>query len=198
MIEITKISDNLPYIKFKNFYKKAYDANQENIEAALIASYSEKDNEVDARFVNLKFVDDKKFIFFSNYNSPKSQQFKSHNQITCVIYWSSINVQIRMKAEITKVSKQFSDEYFAKRDKKKNALAILSNQSKRISSYKNFVNLYEKSLKKIDYKNRPNYWGGYYFIPYSFEFWKGHESRLNERDIYELSKGEWKHSVLQP
>ena len=198
MIDITKISDNLPYIKFKNFYKKAYDANQENIEAALIASYSEKDNEVDARFVNLKFVDDKKFIFFSNYNSPKSQQFKSHNQITCVIYWSSINVQIRMKAEITKVSKQFSDEYFVKRDKKKNALAIFSNQSKRISSYKNFVNLYEKSLKKIDYKNRPNYWGGYYFIPYSFEFWKGHESRLNERDIYELSKGEWKHSVLQP
>ena len=137
-------------------------------------------------------------LFFSNYNSPKSQQFKSHNQITCVIYWSSINVQIRMKAEITKVSKQFSDEYFAKRDKKKNALAIFSSQSKPISSYKNFVNLYEKSLKKIDFKNRPNYWGGYYFIPYSFEFWKGHESRLNKRDMYELSKGEWKHSVLQP
>ena len=198
MIEIKNISDNLPYIKFTELYQKAYKADQKNIEAALIASYSEKNNEVDARFVNLKFVDGKKFIFFSNYDSPKSQQFKSHNQITCVIYWSSINAQIRMKAKINKVSKKYSDDYFVKRDEKKNALAIVSNQSKKISSYKNFVKLYKKSLKDIDTKNRPNYWGGFYFIPYSFEFWRGHDSRLNERDIYEIKRGEWEHSVLQP
>ena len=29
-------------------------------------------SEVDSRYVNLKFIECKKFIFFSNYNSPKS------------------------------------------------------------------------------------------------------------------------------
>ena len=48
---------------------KAFNANQ-NIEAMSIASYN-KENEVESRFVNCKFIDNDKFIFFSNYNSPK-------------------------------------------------------------------------------------------------------------------------------
>ena len=35
----------------------------------------------------------------------------------------------------------------------------------------------------------PNDWGGFLFKPYYFEFWKGHESRLNERDVYEIKNG---------
>ena len=56
--------------------------------------------EVNARFVNLKFVNDKNFIFFSNYNSPKSHDFREHNQITALIYWNNTNTQIKMKATI--------------------------------------------------------------------------------------------------
>ena len=45
---------------------------------------------------------------------------------------------------------------------------------------------------------RPNFWGGYSFIPYYFEFWEGHESRLNKRDVYEMKSNEWEHGILQP
>ena len=135
MIEFNNISRQTPYLIFSNLYDKSLNSGQKNIEAICIASYSSESNEVTARFVNLKFVNNKEFIFFSNYKSPKSKDFSSHDQITCVIYWNNINVQVRMKAYIKQTTKEFNDEYFAKRDAKKNALAISSNQSETISSF---------------------------------------------------------------
>ena len=77
--------------------------------------------------------------------------------------------------------------------KKKNALAISSNQSKPIDSYKQVKENYNKSLKNDDLKKCPEFWGGYSFTPYYFEFWEGHESRLNKREVYEKSDDSWKH-----
>ena len=57
---------------------------------------------------------------------------------------------------------------------------------------------YKQSLENDDLKKCPEYWGGYSFIPYYFEFWEGHHSRLNKRDIYELDGKDWTHSILQP
>ena len=78
-------------------------ASQKNIEAISISSYNTKKHEVDSRYVNLKFINNDEFIFFSNYKSPKASAFNSHNQIAALLYWPSINVQIRMKAKIRKL-----------------------------------------------------------------------------------------------
>ena len=45
---------------------------------------------------------------------------------------------------------------------------------------------------------RPDFWGGYSFTPYYFEFWKGHENRLNKRHVYERQDNEWVERLLQP
>ena len=198
MIEFINISDELPYKIFKNRYEDAVSANQPIVEAVCISSYSSSNKEVNARFVNLKFVNEKEFIFFSNYDSPKSEDFKSHNQITALFHWSSTNVQIRMKAKINKTSREFNLKYFSGRDEKKNALAISSNQSKPISSYEKVSENYNKSLNNDNLKDCPEYWGGYSFVPYYFEFWEGHESRLNKRDVYEMRNGGWNQYILQP
>ena len=91
MIEFKNLSNETPYLILKEKYDESLKANQQNIEAISISSYSDESKEVNARYVNLKFVDDKKFIFFSNYLSPKSKEFNNHNQITALIYWNSIN-----------------------------------------------------------------------------------------------------------
>ena len=198
MIEFNNLNKETPYLVFKDAYNKSQKSKQKNIEAICIASYSSESKEVNARFVNLKFINDKEFIFFSNYESPKSKNFLSHGQITGLIYWNSINVQIRMKAHIKQTNEEFNKTYFAQRDKKKNALAISSDQSKVISSYEAVQENYDRSLKEDNLTECPEYWGGYSFTPYYFEFWEGHESRLNKRDVYEMKSNKWVHSILQP
>ena len=197
MIKFEDLIQETPYLIFKENYKKALKANQKNIEAISISSYSNEKKEVNSRYVNLKLVNERKFIFFSNYNSPKSKEFENHNQITALIYWNNTNIQIRMKAFIKKTSKEFNQDYFAKRDEKKNALAISSYQSSPIDSYETLQKNYEICLKKSNLNECTDYWGGYSFIPYYFEFWEGHKSRLNKREVYKFQNDEWIHSFLQ-
>ena len=65
MIVFENNNDLEPYKKLRDLYDLALSKNQMNIEAILIASFSHEDNEVDSRFVNLKYVNNEKFIFFS-------------------------------------------------------------------------------------------------------------------------------------
>ena len=112
MIQFNNLNQEIPYLNFKKKYDEAVDAGQIGIEAISISSYNKDISEVDSRYVNLKFITNDEFIFFSNYNSPKAFAFNSHNQITALVYWPSINVQIRMKAEIKKTSNEYNQKYF--------------------------------------------------------------------------------------
>lgn len=198
MIKFKNLSQETPYIIFKERYDKALDAEQKNIEAISISSLNKEKNEVDSRFVNLKLIDNNKFIFFSNYNSPKSVAFSSHNQICALIYWPSINIQIRIKALIEKTTTKYNNEYFNKRSLDKNALAISSNQSQKILSYNNVIKKYQAIKKREDLLKCPNYWGGFLFVPYYFEFWEGHESRINKRIVFEGGSKNWNQYILEP
>ena len=198
MIQFNNLNQEIPYLIFKEKYDKAVDAGQKGIEAISISSYNKEIAEVDSRYVNLKFITNDEFIFFSNYHSPKASAFNSHNQIAALLYWPSINVQIRIRAKIKKTSNEYNQKYFFDRSEEKNALAISSNQSKPIDSYDQVKENYNKSLKNDDLKKCPEFWGGYSFTPYYFEFWEGHESRLNKREAYEKSDDSWKHLILQP
>ena len=198
MIKFNDLNNEPPYVLFKEKYDLAVQSKEKNIQAVSISTYNSKTKEVDSRFVNLKFVEKDKFIFFSNYNSPKSQAFILHSQISAIFFWQSINTQIRIKAKIKKTTANFNKKYFKERSKEKNALAISSNQSKEIDSYIQVIENHNRSLKRDDLKKCPEYWGGFSFIPYYFEFWEGHESRINKREAFNNIDGIWKHSFLQP
>ena len=198
MIQFNNLNQETPYQLLKEKYDEAMNAGQKGIEAISIASYESKKNEVDSRYVNLKFISNDEFIFFSNYDSPKASSFSSHNQIAALVYWPSINVQIRMKAKIKRTTDEFNQNYFFNRPKEKNALAISSSQSKPIDCYSQVKENYNRSLESDDLKKCPEYWGGYSFTPYYFEFWEGHESRINKREVFNKTDNVWKHSFLQP
>ena len=78
MIEFINPLNHEPYLRLKAEYDAALENGQEYIEAISIASYSNDQEYVDSRYVNLKLIDGDKFIFFTNYNSKKSIQFMSH------------------------------------------------------------------------------------------------------------------------
>ena len=198
MIKFNNSNQAIPYQLLKKKYNEAVDAGQKGIEAISISSYNMKIREVDSRYVNLKFINNDEFIFFSNYESPKAAAFNSHNQIAALIYWSSINVQIRIKAKIKKTSAEFNQKYFFDREREKNALAISSKQSEQIDSYDQVKENYNKSLYKDYLKTCPKYWGGFSFVPYEIEFWEGNEFRLNKRNLYKKDNTNWNHYILEP
>lgn len=198
MIQFNNLSKEKPYLIFKDKYNEAIDAGQKGIEAVSVSSFNKELDEVDSRYVNLKFIDNKEFIFFSNYNSPKALAFNTNKQIAVLIYWKAINTQIRMKAKIKKTSKEYNQKYFYNRSIEKNALAISSKQSKPISSFEKILINYNTSLNNNDLKTCPEHWGGYSFVPYEIEFWEGNEFRLNKRNLYKKKENTWSHSILEP
>ena len=199
MINFLNPSLEKPYVLFQSLYQKAIENSQKGVEAISVSSYNEPSKEVEARYVNLKYIDNNEWIFFSNYLSPKANQFESHDQVSVLIYWASINTQIRMKAKIFKTSSEFSDEHFQGRTKEKNALAISSNQSQIIDSFDEVTKNFNETLQTMTPETpRPDFWGGYSFIPYYFEFWQGHENRLNKRHVFRQEDDQWTEQLLQP
>tara|TARA_B100001057_G_C22536922_1_gene828006 strand:- start:228 stop:824 length:597 start_codon:yes stop_codon:yes gene_type:complete len=198
MINFINISTEEPYNIFKKRYDEASSASQKNIEAVAISSYDKKKEEVDSRFVNIKFIDEDNFIFFTNYNSPKSIAFQTNNQIGALFYWSSIDSQIRMKAKIYRTSEKYNLEYFKNRNNDKNALALSSNQSAKIDSYEDVLKKYQQIKKSENLKECPDFWGGFHFKPYYFEFWTGDSSRINKREVFEFKGKDWQKYFLEP
>ena len=199
MIKFLNLNSEKPYSYFQALYQEALENGQKGIEAISVSSYSRASSEVEARYVNLKYIANDEWIFFSNYHSPKANQFESHSQVSILIYWASINTQIRMKAKIFKTSAEFSNEHFQGRTKEKNALAISSNQSQIIESFDEVEKNFNETLESITSETvRPDFWGGYSFIPYYFEFWQGHKNRLNKRHVFEQQDKEWAERLLQP
>lgn len=201
MIAFLDIDNSSPYKIFKENYDYALSCNQDAIEAISISSYNATSCEVSSRYVNLKYIKNQEWIFFSNYNSKKNIDFLSHNQISGLFYWNKIDLQIRIKAKICKTSSKFSDEHFISRSNSKNALAISSNQSEKVSSYNQVQKKYLKTLNSLTKNNliqRPHYWGGFSFTPYYFEFWNGHKDRINKRNVFELDGSNWKSYFLEP
>ena len=67
MIVFKDLPEVKPYRQFKKDYLDAEKANQPLIHAIAISSFNKTLNEVESRFVNLKYIEGEEWIFFSNY-----------------------------------------------------------------------------------------------------------------------------------
>ena len=77
--------------------------------------------------------------------------------------------------------------------------ALTSKQSETVDSYESFIDNYKRASRDIsDTSSRPTYWGGYSFKPYYFEFWQGHDKRINKREVCSFKNDKWENYFLQP
>ena len=70
--------------------------------------------------------------------------------------------------------------------------AWTSNQSSDIASRDDLVKQEEDTIAKfegMDKIPKPPHWGGFRLVPSRIEFWKGRESRLHDRIVYEKDAG---------
>jgi pyridoxamine 5'-phosphate oxidase len=190
-----------PFIYLKDCYQKAFKT-EESIEALSLSTIDPERKKPYSRFVNIKYINNERLIFFSNYESNKAKQINKAKNVSCIFYWKSTQTQIRIEGIISKCKQEISDNHFKNRNKEKNALAISSYQSKSIDSYEDVKSKFDiifASNSKLD--KRPDYWGGYEIKPNYFEFWTGSNNRLNKREEFKLvdvENGLWSKGFLEP
>ena len=190
-MELKKIVD--PILLFKDWLSQAEKKEIRDPNAMQLATVA-KNGMPSVRTVLLKDIINGEFIFYTNYESRKSNEINETAKGAICFYWKSLNRQIRLTGSIKKVSKKVSDEYYNSRSRGSRIGAWASQQSRELESREilmNKVKLFES--KYNDDIPRPNFWGGFALKPVEFEFWQDGDFRLHDRFILKPTsvKNEW-------
>ena len=159
------------------------------------------DGRPSVRTILLKGVDERGFVFFTNYNSRKARELDSTGRASLLFYWQSVVRQVRVDGTVEKVSEADSDAYFATRPLGSRIGAVASAQSRPLATRDALdrrVREIEAELAGRDVLPRPGYWGGYRLAPDAVELWQGRPSRLHDRLLYTRSGERWTIVRLSP
>jgi pyridoxamine 5'-phosphate oxidase len=152
-----------------------------------------------ARVMLLKALDERGFVFYTNYASRKGGELAAQPRAALTFFWKELERQVRIEGAIEKVSAAESDEYFAIRPLGSRIGAWASTQSATIESRQWLeARVKQAEAQYGDNPPRPPHWGGYRVIPEWIEFWQGRQSRLHDRIVYTRAAGAWKITRLSP
>ena len=155
----------------------------------------------DVRMVLLKGLSKKGFVFYTNLNSPKSNDLKKNPKAEMCFHWKSLQRQIRIFGSIVQVSDEDADTYFNSRPHESKIGALASDQSKVMNKREDFlkrIDEFKKKYKDINNVPRPQNWSGWCLNPSSIEFWLGDQYRIHERLRYKKVSNTWKKEILYP
>jgi pyridoxamine-phosphate oxidase len=122
------------------------------------------------RIVLLKEVDNRGFIFYTNYDSRKSREMDANPYASLSLYWREVHQQVRVVGRVEKVSKEQSEAYFRSRPLGSRIGAWASHQSAVIAEGE-----LDQKVKQIEERfgvneadiPLPDHWGGWRVIPRS-------------------------------
>ncbi|WP_454826316.1 pyridoxamine 5'-phosphate oxidase [Paraburkholderia xenovorans] len=192
--------DRNPFRQFDTWFKQAVDAQLPEPNTMTLATVDAR-GRPSARIVLIKGVDERGFVFFTNYESRKGRELAANPYASLLFYWIELERQVRVEGRIVKTSAEESDGYFASRPLGSRIGAWASNQSQVIESRSQLeTREREFSLLYGDQPPRPPHWGGYRLVPEAIEFWQGRPSRLHDRLLYTRSgeHSDWQISRLSP
>lgn len=187
-----------PLVQFNKWFEQAMEEGVPEPNAMVLSTVSAEG--VDSRTVLLKGIEDRQFVFYTNYNSNKGQQLQDNPSCSLLFLWLQQERQIIIRGHALKHSPEASEAYFQSRPRESRIGAWVSDQSTPISSREDLeakLTEYMDRFKDVEVP-RPEHWGGFCVVPYEIEFWQGRPSRLHDRILYFIHEGEWRFERLQP
>jgi len=153
-----------------------------------------------SRVVYLRDIVEEGFIFYTNYESNKSQQLANTANIALNFLWTKLDRQVRVTGQVERVPEEMSDDYFAGRPRESQIGAWASNQSRTLKSRQELLDLVTHFEKKFEGQAipRPAHWGGFLVKPQTIEFWQGRTARLHDRLHCSKTNEQWNISRLAP
>ena len=165
----------------------------------VVVATVQPDGSIRQRFVLLKGVSERSFVFFTNYNSDKAVALADNDRASMLFPWNELDRQVSVSGRVEKIAETESDAYFAARPRASQIAAWTSQQSQPIANRSVLEHQYQETLRRFDGSDvpRPPHWGGFRLVPERIEFWQGGEDRLHDRFVYQYADG-WGRSRLQP
>ena len=190
-----------PIKLFEEWFNEAKKA-EINDPNALALATADKSGVPSVRMVLLKSFNNKGFVFYTNFNSKKSDDLNENPQASLCFHWKSLLRQIRISGNVSKVSDKESDAYYKTRSYGSRIGAWASNQSSVLNNIDELYKSIEDYKKKYPDENnvpRPDYWSGWNLKPTSIEFWLDGKDRIHQRLKYTKKEDQsWEKFLLNP
>jgi pyridoxamine 5'-phosphate oxidase len=167
---------------------------------AMTLATVDRDGRPSTRTVLLKSVDERGFVFFTNYDSRRGRELAENPNAALTFFWSELERQVCVAGTVAKLPAAESAAYFQSRPRGSQLAAWASNQSSVIPNRAALEAKWRELEKKFpsDIPLPPN-WGGYVLRPERIEFWQGRASRLHDRFSYARQPdGAWQIERLAP
>jgi pyridoxamine 5'-phosphate oxidase len=198
-LDISNVSSD-PIDQFNKWFDEAMKAKVLEPNAMALATVS-RDNRPSCRIVLLKGIEQKKFLFYTNYQSHKGKELENNPVCALTFFWPELERQVRIEGIADRVAENTSIEYFQSRPLGSQVSAWASPQSSVIENRTILEDRVKQIQKRYEGSNvlpKPHQWGGYGVDPLLIEFWQGRESRLHDRLEYVKVDGSWKIHRLAP
>jgi pyridoxamine 5'-phosphate oxidase len=190
---------NDPIAKFVRWLEDARALQRPNYDAMALAT-ANPGGQPTVRFVLLKGIDQRGFLFFTDSRSRKGRELRANPHASLAFYWQPKGRQVRVEGRVEEVAASEADEYWSTRPRRSQLAASASFQSAPLRSRASLLARVTRLAGKHRGREipRPHEWSGFRLRPERIEFWTHREHRLHDRELYIRRGNKWRRGLLQP